>query len=226
MQTINVEANLTSNPYRCCKHTDNVNERLQFIFPPLERSLPITYSGLKQTLYVHFRTPKNPYYSGPIVTFTKVPPSVSLESFYDYGRIPLTFGGNGRVLWMGQKGSKWLTFRTWDYYRWCVLDRDNGTCKRCGKVITTKDSSGRWQQKTFVCDHILPLYKGGRDWWEDSEMKNFQTLCEECNKIKTAKDMEAFWKRKKENPFNVSLNVPWLTKVNFGALDCFFSINP
>ena len=42
---------------------------------------------------------------------------------------------------------------------------------------------------TYVCDHIFPLFKGGRDWWQDPDMSNFQTLCVECNIIKTANDL-------------------------------------
>lgn len=120
-----------------------------------------------------------------------ISPEVSLKSFYDMGRIPITIGwGNGRVSWTGQKGSKWFNFHTWGEFRLKVLIRDNGICQKCGKVVASKDESGRWPyQPKFVCDHILPLFKGGKDWHEDPEMTNFQTLCVDCNKIKTRHDV-------------------------------------
>lgn len=120
-----------------------------------------------------------------------ISPEVSLKSFYDMGRIPITIGwGNGRVSWTGQKGSKWFNFHTWGEFRLKVLIRDNGICQKCGKVVASKDESGRWPyQPEFVCDHILPLFKGGKDWHEDPEMTNFQTLCVDCNKIKTRHDV-------------------------------------
>jgi hypothetical protein len=122
--------------------------------------------------------------------FTHVESLVSLKSFYDMGRLPLHLGGGyGRVMWTALAGSKWINFKIWSDYRWEVLNRDNGVCQMCKKQITTKDSSGRWQFVTFVCDHIVPLFKDGKDWWEDPEMINFQTLCEDCNKIKTKRDM-------------------------------------
>lgn len=123
--------------------------------------------------------------------FTRVNSLPSLALFYDLGRIPLTIGwGNGRVAWIGQKGSKWFNFHTWGEFRWTVFVRDNGICQRCGKILATKDNEGRWPyQPEYVCDHIVPLFKGGKDWHEDPEMKNFQTLCVDCNKIKTKNDV-------------------------------------
>jgi hypothetical protein len=123
--------------------------------------------------------------------FTLVDSLVSLSSFYDLGRIPITIGwGNGRVAWIGQKGSKWLNFHTWGGFRCKVFDRDNGVCQKCGKVIAKLTKQGYWDcSPQFVCDHIVPLFKGGKDWHEDPEMANFQTLCIECNKIKTRSDV-------------------------------------
>lgn len=105
--------------------------------------------------------------------------------------MPLHLGGDyGRVMWTALAGSKWLDFKTWASFRFEVFIRDNGTCKRCGKVIAEKSREGYWPyQPPFVCDHIVPLFKDGKDWWEDPEMYNFQTLCEDCNKIKTRLDV-------------------------------------
>jgi hypothetical protein len=123
--------------------------------------------------------------------FTHVNSLVSLKSFYDLGRLPFHLGGSyGRVMWTALDGSKWLDFKTWGSFRLDVFVRDNGTCKMCGKVIAEKDEHGYYPyQPPFVCDHIIPLFKDGKDWWEDPEMTNFQTLCEECNKIKTKHDV-------------------------------------
>jgi 5-methylcytosine-specific restriction endonuclease McrA len=68
----------------------------------------------------------------------------------------------------------------WSWYRERVWNRDNGKCCHCGREV--KSSSD------FVCDHIVPLFKGGKDWFEDGKMQNFQTLCLECNGKKTGMD--------------------------------------
>ena len=123
---------------------------------------------------------------------THVNSLVSLKLFYDIGRLPLHLGGDyGRVMWTALAGSKWINFKTWMDFRWYVLDRDNGKCKHCGKTITTKNEKGLWLSSNadFVCDHIIPLCKDGKDWWEDPGMLNFQTLCVDCNKLKTKNDM-------------------------------------
>ena len=64
------------------------------------------------------------------------------------------------------------------------------TCKKCGKVLATLTEKGYWDcNPEFICDHIVPLFKGGKDWHVDPEMTNFQTLCVECNKVKTRSDV-------------------------------------
>lgn len=69
---------------------------------------------------------------------------------------------------------------SWRAFRNRVFQRDNKECVKCGKSLNRRTD--------FVCDHIYPLFKGGRDWWEDPEMTNFQTLCPECNAEKTGVD--------------------------------------
>jgi hypothetical protein len=154
--------------------------------------------GLKQSLAVYIRYAQTEYFRGKVVQITRVGALVSLASFYDMGRLPLHLGGDyGRVMWVALAGSKWINFRTWDSFRWQVLDRDNGKCKRCGKIVAEKCTEGQyaglWKNDAeFVCDHIMPLCRDGKDWWEDPEMLNFQTLCVECNKIKTKEDMASY----------------------------------
>lgn len=135
------------------------------------------------------------------MSFTLVNSIVSLSSFYDIGRIPITIGwGNGRVSWVGQKGSKWINFHTWSGFRCKVFDRDNGICQKCGKVLAILTEKGYWDcSPEFVCDHIVPLFKGGVDWHEDPEMKNFQTLCIDCNKLKTKNDVSRKSRRELAN---------------------------
>lgn len=80
-----------------------------------------------------------------------------------------------------------VQFDCWSLFRARVFKRDNGGCQKCGKVIGEPNNG--YYLRGYVCDHIVPLFKGGKDWWEDFEMINFQTLCEECNKAKTARDV-------------------------------------
>ena len=140
----------------------------------------------------------SPYYK---MQFTLVNSLPSLELFYDLGRIPLTIGwGNGRVSWVGQKGSKWLNFHTWGGFRCKVFDRDNGICQKCGKVLAKLTEKGYWDcSPEFICDHIVPLFKGGVDWHEDPGMLNFQTLCVDCNKVKTKNDVSKKSRRELTN---------------------------
>jgi len=79
---------------------------------------------------------------------------------------------------------------SWDMFRWMVFKRDRYHCKVCGKSLRKKKYVGKgYDYSSFVCDHIIPLFKGGRDWWHDPCMLNFQTLCITCNKQKTASDL-------------------------------------
>ena len=122
---------------------------------------------------------------------TRISHMVTLESLYDFGRLPLTLGGNyGRVMWAGQRGlHKWLNFRTWGYFRLLVLQRGNFQCTKCRKKLRVPtEYPDLYEYLPFVCDHIIPLFKGGKDWYEDPEMINFQTLCEDCNREKTKLD--------------------------------------
>jgi len=148
--------------------------------PPKPAELPRCYKGVKQTFAMYVQQHDTPY-GRSMVELTKVGGLVNLGSFYDMGRLPLHLGGGyGRVMWIALRGSKWLDFKTWAGFRELVFDRDHGECCKCGKSV---------RGVTFVCDHKIPLFKGGRDWWQDPEMINFQTLCEECNKVKTRLDM-------------------------------------
>jgi len=48
--------------------------------------------------------------------------------------------------------------------KWKVFNRDNFTCKTCGK------------REDLEIDHIRPVTKGGKD-----NIENLQTLCKRCN---------------------------------------------
>jgi hypothetical protein len=74
--------------------------------------------------------------------------------------------------------NRYVQYDCWSWFRERVKERDKNHCVRCGVDLGY----------TWVCDHIVPLVKGGKDWLEDPEMSNFQSLCEECNKEKTALD--------------------------------------
>jgi hypothetical protein len=147
---------------------------------------------------------------------------VSLQLFYNYGRLPWNHGAiafGGRLMWHQlQHDKKWvhdkngyyckfcgahienkrlrkfcpttnceseywrlfIQYDCWAYFREKVFLRDKKTCQQCNRNL---------EHSNFICDHIFPLFKGGKDWWQDPEMTNFQTLCEECNKIKTTNDL-------------------------------------
>lgn len=167
-------------------------------YEPRHYPMPYTLSGLTQTFAMYYRPYSQTHYdTRKIVKLTRIGGMVSLAMFYDYGRLPVHKGwGNGRVMWVAERGSKWINFRSWNSYRWQVFDRDNGKCQMCGKIVGEKETEGRYaglwkNDAVFVCDHKIPLCRGGKDWHEDPEMTNFQTLCKDCNKVKTKQDMGA-----------------------------------
>ena len=65
--------------------------------------------------------------------------------------------------------------RTWRKLRLMILQRDP-LCKIC-------DQFGRIES-SVVCDHILPINKGGAKYNPD----NLQGLCTRCHNAKSAKD--------------------------------------
>lgn len=98
--------------------------------------------------------------------------------------------------------SNYRQIRTWEAFRRRVFDRDNGKCQICGKTIAVLNEQGYWtgtgkDDFQFICDHIIALCNGGRDWWEDPGMFNFQTLCVDCNKQKTHRDIKVLYAEKK-----------------------------
>jgi hypothetical protein len=92
---------------------------------------------------------------------------------------------------------------SWSSFREKVWLRDSKKCAHCGCDLSSC---------TFVCDHIIPLFKGGRDWWEDPTMINFQTLCKDCNNKKTGDDF------RKPIPIE-QIAIPIRPKITFGHMD-------
>jgi len=76
---------------------------------------------------------------------------------------------------------------SWERARKQVWERDNGKCVNCGRQVALYPiSEGALHAE---CDHIVPLFKGGKDWYEDlPELKNFQTLCEDCHREKSKEE--------------------------------------
>lgn len=64
-----------------------------------------------------------------------------------------------------------------DELRMQVFERDNFTCKCCGK--TTK------RGRSLTIDHIRPVSMGGK-----SVLSNLQTLCSECNNMKDRQEID------------------------------------
>ncbi|MEM2129816.1 MAG: HNH endonuclease signature motif containing protein [Candidatus Bathyarchaeia archaeon] len=156
----------------------------------------------------------------------------SLRLFYNYGRLPMQkiwgaqrvmairldhdsslvtdgkkyFCRNcGRDLSFNPRLRAWCSRRceiafycrfnhTWREFAVAVYERDGGKCRICGKDLA---------ERRFACDHIIPLSQGGRDWWQDPAMTNFQTLCESCHRKKTALDLKKPKKAKEKAKLQV-----------------------
>lgn len=78
-----------------------------------------------------------------------------------------------------QQNYKWYG---WGDVRQSVLERDNFTCKKCGK---RPNIDGIPDKSQLVVDHIVPIALGGDEW----DFKNLQVLCRECNRCKTEIDI-------------------------------------
>lgn len=63
----------------------------------------------------------------------------------------------------------------WPDLRKKAFERDDYTCRRCGK---------RYPNAILIADHIVPIALGGAQW----DIDNVQTLCIQCNKVKTGQD--------------------------------------
>lgn len=83
-----------------------------------------------------------------------------------------------------EKFESFCIIRTWQSLREKCLERDNYTCKRCGKISVCNIAG--YRNPTMIADHIIPIALGGEQW----DINNLQTLCEDCNKIKTREDMQ------------------------------------
>jgi predicted nucleic acid-binding Zn ribbon protein len=66
---------------------------------------------------------------------------------------------------------------TWAEARQKAIERDNNTCRKCGK--------SNLQYNDQEVDHIIPVSMGG----DNFDLKNLQTLCHECHVYKTTEDL-------------------------------------
>lgn len=91
--------------------------------------------------------------------------------------------------------SSFMVITSWSDLRYKVLQRDNYTCKKCGRKRPTSTYDGIEfdDDSQLIADHIIPIAIGGEQWNPD----NIQTLCLECNKIKTKNDMADIAKARK-----------------------------
>jgi len=68
-----------------------------------------------------------------------------------------------------------MQIKTWRMIRKKVFERDNYTCRYCGRQYPVSE---------LVGDHIIPIAAGGSEF----DLDNVQTLCVCCHKIKTKND--------------------------------------
>ena len=112
-----------------------------------------------------------------------------------------------------------VQYDCWAWFRERFFKLSGKKCNKCGRDLGGAD---------YVCDHIIPLFRGGRDWWQDTEMTNFQILCVECNAKKTACDLSRLGIPKDiatQNRFSIPLIWLFEKPVNH-SLDKFLTVNP
>ena len=132
------------------------------------------------------------------------------------------------------------------YWDWCrvkltVFERDYWICKICGSrvqnsvfYVGSQGSSANgfdgFRNDIAECDHIVPLFLGGKDWHEDlPDLKNFQTLCRKCHKKKSAYERMKAARKGREvkipiNPFVCSLEDFFVYQPEFGSLERFLEV--
>lgn len=83
-----------------------------------------------------------------------------------------------------------IHYKDWNQVKLEVFSRDKWFCKTCGVAIRSSLRSQLHLLNVAIanCDHIIPLWKGGKDWVDDPEYTNLQTLCENCHKKKTRQE--------------------------------------
>lgn len=64
--------------------------------------------------------------------------------------------------------------------------RDNGLCRKCGKMVELHTTKNKTNLMSFA-DHIIPRNAGGTD-----ELNNYQTLCKSCHDAKSNKDKKHY----------------------------------
>ena len=57
-----------------------------------------------------------------------------------------------------------------------ALDRTQGRCARCGRLIADRDSRGEWRMREGGVHHIVNLKEGG-----GHATGNLAPLCDECH---------------------------------------------
>ncbi len=90
--------------------------------------------------------------------------------------------GAGNAAWRGGVTPERVKLsNTVEYKQWrnSIFERDNYTCKTCGK-----------RGVELNADHIVP-------WWKDEslrfDIKNGQTLCKQCHTQKTREEGKLYW---------------------------------
>lgn len=66
--------------------------------------------------------------------------------------------------------------REWRASRITAIERTRGHCARCGRVVATRDSRGRWRCRGGQVHHVTPLHDGG-----GSDAGNAELLCTRCH---------------------------------------------
>ena len=68
-----------------------------------------------------------------------------------------------------------------------IYNRDNHTCKICGRYMPNGYCIENNEVIKINIDHILAVQNGG-----DNSIDNLQVLCEKCNRMKGTKPMSVF----------------------------------
>lgn len=110
-----------------------------------------------------------------------------------------------RTYCSGKCQAEYLEKVYWDWRRVqkTVFGHDGWKCRQCGTDIYDLDrildapKSIRYSLVVNAqCDHIVPLWMGGKDWHEDlPELHNFQSLCKECHTYKTRMELKTKTKK-------------------------------
>jgi hypothetical protein len=127
----------------------------------------------------------------------------SVHPLCDYHRLAVPkylgenarFGGTRAAWWTvdSESGHRSLNQR---FTHMIIFEKSGGKCAHCSCDLVWNSSPKKYERKTWISDHIVPIFMGGK-----TTLSNLQALCLACDRVKSGKDKseasKARWRGKR-----------------------------